>query len=52
MIALHILVVVGGCGGWHSFLLDYSEFGGALGSGLDLVSARRLLDGLGAWLRG
>lgn len=52
MIALHILLVVGGGGDWHSFLLDYSEFGGALGFGLDLVSAKRLLDGMGAWLRG
>jgi hypothetical protein len=51
MIALHILLVVEG-GARHSFLLDYPEFGGALGSSLDLVSARRLLDGLGAWLRG
>jgi hypothetical protein len=32
--------------------LDYPEFGGALGSGLNLMSRRkgRLLDSLGTWL--
>lgn len=50
MVALDVLFVGGGDG--HTFMLDYPEFGGALGSGLDLMSRRRLLDGVSAWLRG